>query len=294
VTGNPQALTISNVGVLADGPDDAEETIVYLHGWGASKELWWNSLALLSDRVRGYALDLPGTGETPLGHRFESMAELAAWTVAVCRRLGLTRTMLVGHSLGGNLAAQIALDFPDFVSRLVLVDAALATKSLPRRVYWTQSATYGIPAIRAMRIATGPLAMFGANVPHNHRGGFLGPLARRAGLFIAANKSDASLQAQLKLLCGNPLDAVRLGEIRAPIMIVHGGLDGVIPVGTAKAYAAALPGCRFKLFATSHHCPMDHDPALFTEILRDFIRDTAQEPTPNPLPKGKGLRPGVG
>lgn len=277
VTGNPRTLTISDLGVLADGPDDGLEAIVYLHGWGASKELWWNALAMLSDRVRGYALDLPGTGDTPLGHRLDSMGQLAAWTRDACGRLGLRRATLVGHSLGGNLAAQMALDFPDFVKRLVLVDAALATGSLPRRVYWTQSPKYGIPAIRAMRMATGPLAAIGARIPNNHRGGFWGPLARRAGLFVATNKSDAALQVQLKLLCGNPLDAARLRAIRAPILMVHGGLDGVIPVATAKGYANALPGCRFKLFAASHHCPMDHDPPGFAHVLREFILDTAED-----------------
>jgi pimeloyl-ACP methyl ester carboxylesterase len=275
VTGNPEIVAIRNLGVLAGGPADATETMVYLHGWGASKELWWNSLAMLSDSVRGYALDLPGTGDTPLGHRLESMGQLASWTRDACGRLGLTRATLVGHSLGGNLAAQMALDFPEFAQRLVLVDAALATTSLPRRVYWTQSPTYGISAIRAMRLATTPLAAIGAGVPHDHHGGFLGPLARRASLFVATNKSDAALQMQLRLLCGNPLDTKRLSAIGAPILMIHGSLDGVIPVATAKGYADALPGCRFKLFATSHHCPMDHDPPGFARVLREFMRETA-------------------
>jgi pimeloyl-ACP methyl ester carboxylesterase len=80
---------------------------------------------------------------------------------------------------------------------------------------------------------------------------------------------------QLKLLCANPLSAERLARIDAPILIVHGGLDGVIPVHTAKAYADAIPGSRIKLFPTSHHCPMDHDPPGFVETLRDFIAETA-------------------
>ena len=77
--------------------------------------------------------------------------------------------------------AQAALDYPDFARRVVLVDAALATDSLPRRVYWTQSPLYGLHAIRAAKAAAMPLATAGLRVPHNHRGGFWGPFARRAG-----------------------------------------------------------------------------------------------------------------
>jgi pimeloyl-ACP methyl ester carboxylesterase len=267
-------LHFSDVGVLATGHEGGE-AIVFVHGWGACKELWWNTQIGLADLGRSYSVDMPGTGDTPLGHRYESMSQLALWLHGVCKRLNVSQATLIGHSLGGNLVAQTALDHPDLVKRLILVDAALATESLPRRVFWTQSPMYGIHAIRAAKAAAVPLATAGLRVPHNHRGGFWGPFARRAGLFISANKSDAALQMQLKLLCANPLSAERLARIDAPILIVHGGLDGVIPVHTAKAYAQAIPGSRIKLFPTSHHCPMDHDPPGFVETLRDFIAETA-------------------
>lgn len=277
-TSSPTRVALADAGVLATGGHSGE-TIVFIHGWGASKELWWNTMVGLADVGRSYSVDIPGTGETPLGHRYESMSQLAGWLHALCGRLGAAHVTLIGHSLGGNLAAQTALDFPDLVKRLILVDAALETQSLPRRVYWTQSAAYGLHAIRVAKAAAVPLATAGLRVPHNHRGGFWGPFARRAGLFISANKNDAALQMQLRLLCGNPLSPDKLSGIRAPILMVHGGLDGVIPVHTAKTYAASIPGCRIEVFPTSHHCPMDHDPPGFTEVLRTFMRETAALPT---------------
>lgn len=269
----PNPLHFSDVGVMTHGPQDGEP-VVLLHGWGASKELWWNTMIGLEAGYRCYSIDLPGTGDTPLGHRFESMSQMAGWLRSICERLKLDKVTLIGHSLGGNLAAQTALDYPDLVRRLILVDAALATQSLPRRVYWTQSPVYGMQAIKACKAAAVPLATAGLRVPHNHTGGHWGPFARRAALFISANKNDAALQMQLKLLCGNPLTAERLRDIAAPILFVHGGLDGVIPVATAKAYAADVPGSRIQLFPTSHHCPMDHDPPGFIETLRSFIAET--------------------
>jgi len=262
-----------DLGIMTHGSEGGDP-IVFVHGWGASKELWWNTMVGLEDIGRCYSIDLPGTGETPLGHRFESMSQMAGWLRTMCERLKADKVTLIGHSLGGNLSAQTALEYPDLVKRLILVDAALATQSLPRRVYWTQSELYGLQAIKAAKAAAVPLATAGLRVPHNHRGGFWGPFARRAGLFIGMNKNDVALQMQLKLLCGNPLTPERLRDIKAPILFVHGGLDGVIPVATAKEYASKVPGSRIKLFPTSHHCPMDHDPPGFVDTLRSFIAET--------------------
>lgn len=270
----PGRIHFADVGVIAHGADTGE-AVIYVHGWGACKELWWNTMIGLAGIARGYSIDLPGTGDTPLAHRFESMSQMAGWLRSICERLGVEKATLIGHSLGGNLVAQTALDYPDLVKRLILVDAALATESLPRRVFWTQSPMYGLHAIRAAKAAAVPLATAGMRVPHEHAGGFWGPFARRAGLFISANKSDAALQMQLKLLCGNPLTAERLTEIRAPILFVHGTLDGVIPIHTAKAYAQGVPGSKIEIFTTSHHCPMDHDPPGFIRTLRTFIEETA-------------------
>ena len=103
---------LPGVGTLSAGPPDAAETLLFLHGWGGCKELWWNALADLGGAFRVIALDLPGTGGTPLPPDVRTMPDMARWVCDVCRRLGLPAVTLVGHSFGGNLAAQVALDFP--------------------------------------------------------------------------------------------------------------------------------------------------------------------------------------
>ncbi|MGO8672887.1 MAG: alpha/beta fold hydrolase [Capsulimonadaceae bacterium] len=268
--GKPAALDIPGLGVLASGDPASEHTVVYLHGWGASKELWWNTLAGMAGVTRGYALDLPGTGNTPQGPGLESMARMVEWAHGACGRLGIRRAVLVGHSLGGNLAVQMALDYPDFAAGVVLVDAALDTPALPIRVHWTTSPLYGLLAIRAMKVAVAPLAHAGKYVPHNHRGGFWGPLARRSTLLVSANKSDAALRMQTQLLCANPITTARMRSVQAPIMMVHGGLDDVIPASTARRYASEV-GCPIHVFPRSHHTPIDHDPPAFIALLSDFV-----------------------
>ncbi len=260
---------LPGLGSLSAGPPDAPETLLFLHGWGGSKESWWNALDALADTRRVVALDLPGTGGTHLPPWCKTMAHFSHWVQDVCRRLGLHSVTLVGHSLGGNLAAQVALDAPALTRRLVLVDAALEPLHLPVRSRWPLSPRHGLLALRLLRWSSLPLAALGCRVPHIHPGGEVGPLARRTTLYVRTN-TDAALQTQLIALMDSHLVPDRLAGLRMPLLIVHGARDAMVPVARARALAAALPHARLAVFPTAFHVPMDTDPPAFARALREF------------------------
>jgi pimeloyl-ACP methyl ester carboxylesterase len=262
------ALTHS-LGCLSAGPADAPETLVFLHGWGGSKELWWRALTDLAATHRVFALDLPGTGGTPLPPRIRTMADFSHWVRDVCRRLDLPSVTLVGHSLGGNLAARVALDAPALARRLVLVDAALEPHYLPVRSWWPLSPRHGLTALRLLRWSSLPLAALGRRVPHAHAGGELRSFARRAAYYVRTN-TDPALQTQLAALMGSHLAPERLAALRMPLLIVHGAHDAMVPVARARALAAAMPQARLMIFPRALHVPMDTDPPAFSRALREF------------------------
>jgi len=264
--------TLPDVGALAAGPVDAPETLLFLHGWGGSKELWWNALADLSDAFRCVALDLPGTGETALPPGGQTMPDMAGWVSETCARLGLSRVTLIGHSLGGNLAAQTALDFPALVRRLALVDAALEAACLPARAGWPLSPRLGLHALRLMRWASGPLAAAGRGIAPQRRANFWQGYARRTHWYAQANRDDRALQIQLRALTDNPLPPARLAALRVPLLLLHGARDAVVPVRQARALARAIPAARLIEFPTAQHCPMDTDPDRFAQTIREFCR----------------------
>jgi pimeloyl-ACP methyl ester carboxylesterase len=265
-------LTLPDVGALAAGPEDAPETLLYLHGWGGSKELWWDTLTRLADTHRGVALDLPGTGGTDLPPGLRTMPDMARWVAETCVRLGLARVTLVGHSLGGNLAAQVALDFPALARRLALVDAALDPACLPVRARWPLHGRLGLPALRLMRLASTPLAAAGRGALPDQTLGFWRASARRTHWYAQANRDDRALQRQLQALTDNPLLPARLAALRLPVLIGHGARDAVVPVAEAYALARTLGEARLIVFPTAQHCPMDTDPVGFAQALRDFCR----------------------
>lgn len=255
------AVRLPNVGLLSTGPQEATDSLIFLHGWGGGKELWQPTLAALPAHLRALALDLPGTGATPLQSEKLTMPEMAAWVGAVCRQLGIASATLIGHSLGGNLAAQVALDFPALARRLVLVDAALEPGHLPMRSRWPLSPTYGLLALRLMRWSSLPFASLQKTTSP----------ARRAALYVQSN-TDAALRAQLRALHNNSFDPARLALLHLPLLIIHGAHDHMIPLARARALAQLLPQARLEVFPHAFHCPMDTDLPAFIQILIDFCR----------------------
>ncbi|BDI28421.1 alpha/beta hydrolase [Capsulimonas corticalis] len=263
---------MGGAGAMAAGSPESSEALLYLHGWAGSKELWWSSLREMSGWSYGVALDLPGTGETPAAEEPSSMADMARWVADMCARLGLKSVTLVGHSLGGNLAAQVALDHPRIVRRLVLVDAALDTASLPKRAFWSLSPHYGMHALKLARLASEPIAALGRRTPDDHQGGPLLALARRTRLYLDKNR-DIDLQQQMRWLCENPLPAEDLSAIAAPVLWIHGVRDLTIPITHAREIVRELPHWTLHAMPGADHSPMDHDPEGFARIIRRFCQE---------------------
>lgn len=266
------AETVSpGLGLLASGPKDAAETLVFLHGWGGSRELWRHTLEALP-QFRCLALDLPGTGGTPLPPDFSTMLQMAAWVADTCAALGLTQITLVGHSLGGNLAAQTALDFPALVQRLVLVDAALNPAHLPARARWPLHRRWGLPALKLLRVGALAVAPWGRRVSAAEAAQFWRGQTRRSHWYVAANPDDRCLRSQLQALTDNPILPEHLASLQMPVLILHGAYDPVIPAASARVLAQFLPGARLHIFPKSLHCPMDTEAAAFAQTLTEFVQ----------------------
>jgi pimeloyl-ACP methyl ester carboxylesterase len=102
--------------VIGGGPP-----VLLVHGWLSSSRIWEQLAGRLAQRFTVYTLDLSGFGESdkPLsGYGVRNGSRLL---YAFCAHFGLTRTNVIGHDLGGNMAVKLAADHPDLVGRLVLV-----------------------------------------------------------------------------------------------------------------------------------------------------------------------------
>jgi pimeloyl-ACP methyl ester carboxylesterase len=135
--------------VLACGPHQAPP-LVLLHGFFATAAMWYANVATLSRHFRVYAPDVVGQpGLTEAAGDLTRAADLNDWLLDVFYGLGLERAHVAGHSYGGWLATNLALNAPQVVERLVLLAPAATVTPLRRRfmlfalpmVLWPTDAT---------------------------------------------------------------------------------------------------------------------------------------------------------
>jgi pimeloyl-ACP methyl ester carboxylesterase len=224
------------------------------------------------------ALDLPGFGLTPETDDEVSIPRYGRCVNALCDKLGLEKIDLIGNSMGGFIAAEVAIQFPERVSRLVLVSAAgissAETLEAPILTFGraaTAIATNTVARHRriASRRATRHLALaLVARYP-----GRLKPDLVYEGFFKGAGKPgfDAALRASLDYDFRD-----RLSEVKVPTLIVWGEKDSIIPVRDADEFERLIEDSRKIVMRDTGHIPMAERPQTFNDVLVEFLAETGR------------------
>ncbi len=102
---------------------DKGTTVILLHGIGSSVETWTYNISVLAQHHRVYAVDLVGAGRSDKPPATYSLTYLAQFVLGFMDAMSIECASLVGNSLGGGVALQFALNFPQKVEKLVLVNS---------------------------------------------------------------------------------------------------------------------------------------------------------------------------
>ncbi len=117
-------LLINYYSVLPEKKNSGK-TIIFLHGWGVDSKLWLGLIPKLIDRNYSlYFLDLPGFGQSQDPNTIYAINDYKKIVYEFIEKLNIKKTNLIGHSFGGRIALKIASENPDFLEKIVLVDAA--------------------------------------------------------------------------------------------------------------------------------------------------------------------------
>ncbi|MBO9339042.1 MAG: alpha/beta hydrolase [Chloroflexus sp.] len=247
--------------------------IVFLHGWGAFKELWWSTLRDLGRDYRCFAIDMPGHGESRLGQA-DQIERIATLVADFCADLGLTAIILVGHSMGGSVAVEVTLRYPHLVRRLALIDAAVDAYRMPTYTRLYLLPAIGWPVFRITQAIGRAFRPIGQRIPHDHGGGWIRPWVRRASYL--ATFDPEGLYRILRSLFATRADE-RLQQIRVPTLVLTGQFDSLVPPSHARWLAQVIPGARYVVLPASIHNPMDERPRAFTRALRAFLSDDDED-----------------
>lgn len=264
------------VDVCEIGPEDGDP-IVWIHGLSGSWENWLENLPVFAEAgFRCIAFDLPGFGESPMPADKITITGYATLVDELLEELGISAACIVGNSMGGFIAAELAIRFPERVERLVLVSAAgLSVEELrnDRAQAVLEQLDFLISAYAGWFASKSEL------VARRER------LRRVAFSFVAAypEKLPAPLMAENLQGSGKPgfVHAVaamttypireRLPEIACPTLIVWGARDHLVPVKDAHEFARLIPDSRVVVYEDTGHVPMLERPVAFNALLGAFI-----------------------
>jgi pimeloyl-ACP methyl ester carboxylesterase len=252
--------------------------IVFVHGLGGQWQNWLENIPRAAQQRRVIAIDLPGFGVSPMPRDKITIPGYGRTVNALCDRLGLGVVELVGNSMGGFISAEVAIQFPQRVDRLILVSAAgITSADLDRR-----------PVLTLGRIAT---ALTHWSAPLDHKIASR-PKARHLALaFVARHpsllKADLAYEGFFKgtgkpgfddalLACLDYDFRERLPEIGVPTLIVWGEQDSIIPVKDAHEFDRLIPDSRLLVLAQTGHISMAERPVAFNDVMMDFLAESGR------------------
>ena len=246
------------------------EPLLLLHGLGSRSEDWQLQVPAFAERYRVVTADMRGHGRTSKPAGPYSVPMMAADVLGLLDGLGITAAHVVGLSMGGMIAFQMAVDRPERVRSLVIVNSG------PELVARTVSERLRV----GQRLALARL--FKPARTAQFLGPRLFPKAEQAELremFIAqwAQNDPRAYRAAMRALVGwSVLD--RVGGLRCPTLSICGDRD-YTPPSYKEGYTALIPGARLVVIEDSGHATPIDQAERFNACVLGFLGDLANRPT---------------
>ncbi|MGQ0841265.1 alpha/beta fold hydrolase [Actinokineospora sp.] len=230
--------------------------LILLHGFPLDSRMWDGARTGLVDHVRLITPDQRGFGRTPLGDDAPSLETVARDVVGLLDELGLERVLLGGCSMGGYVAMALLRAAPERVSGLLLIDTKAVADTDEAR------ANRHAVAERAERDGVAPWladAMLPVLVTDPARGG-----AAVRELMEAQDGASVAWASRAMAARLDSRETLRALELDA--LVVHGELDGLMPVALAEELAELTAGELRVLPGTGHLPPMETPDAFLAAV----------------------------
>lgn len=252
--------------------------LLLIHGIGDSSSTWLPVMESFARDHTVIAPDLLGHGLSDKPRADYSIAAYANGMRDLLSVLDIDSVTVVGHSLGGGVAAQFAYTFPERCERLVLVGTGGIARSvsLLLRLAAAPNAdlfmpTFGTPVFKmAARMTGHMLRLLGTDLGRDTEellkvfDALPDAAARRA--ILRTLRSGVDWRGQVITM----LDRAYLAE-GMPTMLLWGAHDAIIPVEHAYVAQDAIPGSRLEIFEDAGHFPHHSDPDRFVAVVRAFL-----------------------
>jgi pimeloyl-ACP methyl ester carboxylesterase len=272
------------------GPDGAP-TVVLVHGLGGSHLNWDLFAPLIRDRARVLALDLPGFGRSEPGGRRTTVHDNVAVLDRFLTDVAGTPAVLVGNSMGGMISILETAASPQSVNGLVLLDAAVPgpRRALDPLVAFT-FAVYAIPMVgerflalrrkrsTPMRQVRDMLRLCGVDpdaLPPETIDRSIDLIGRREDVPAMDKAFLSAARSLLRVLIDPRRYRAAMASITAPVLMVQGDEDRLVPVAAARDIAQRHPGWRYRELPGVGHVPQLQVPEKVAAEFLAWLDETA-------------------
>lgn len=248
--------------------------LVLLHGLGASLESWWYNVEPLGEAHRVYAPDLVYFGKSDKPRHAPTQEDFVRFVTDFMDAHGLERATLVGNSFGGAVACRTALDCPERVEGLVLVNPA----GFGRELVWWLRLRSVLSLTMPQRPSRHIVELALRQVFHDTRcvgDDFLDAwleVTRTPGLHEAYQRvirQGVDWRGVKPVVLQEIRDAAV--HVRAPTLIVWGKQDRILPVEHARVAREKISHARLHVFDDCGHAPQIERAAEFNALVSEFV-----------------------
>ena len=268
---------VGNVNTRYWSAGEKGSTVILLHGVGCSVEFWERNIAALAREHRVFAVDIVGYGRTDkpeVVYTFELMAD---FVLDFMKTMGIDKASLVGNSMGGAISLTVAAKTPKRVEKIVLVDPVGLGRGQSPVMRLMALPVIGNVLTKPSRKGVVQQMQLCLYDPSQARDDFIDRLTA-IGVLPGNQRSFLSLLRVTSNILGVKKGIVadfsaRLKKIKAPILMIWGRQDQILPLADGEAAVQKMANGRLHVMDRAGHLPQIDKPEEFNATVLDFLRD---------------------
>jgi 2-hydroxy-6-oxonona-2,4-dienedioate hydrolase len=256
---------------LLETGSEHDRTVIFLHGTGGHAEAYVRNLGPHGREIRAISMDLIGHGYSQLASEPLEITHYVKHVLAVMDFLGITRAAISGESLGGWVAARLAIDHPDRVDRVVLntMGGTRADPEVMGRIHDLSTRAVMAPSWEFVRARLEWLMADPISVTDDL-------VATRQAIYsqpgmVESMAATLALQ-RMDIRMRNLLTDDDLKGLRVPAMVLWTSHDPTAPPEEGRRIASMIPGARFELMKDCGHWPQFEKAEEFNQLHLQFLR----------------------
>lgn len=240
--------------------------ILFIHGLGSSADRWLDIPERLSKRFHTIALDLPGFGKSSKSSTIEYTIQSFRDTIfEFLNEISIDgKTSIIGHSLGGYIAAEVAIENQDLLEKLVLIDSSgMLTEPTPLLEEYLQAAIN--PTTTNVRNVFEQMVADPERIPSSLVEAFISRIEEPNAKYSFSSTLEHSAKTQI--------GTERLQKInKVPTLILWGIEDTVIPPEHSRIFKENISNSQVEIIEDSGHAPFAEKPDQVYKLLDEFLK----------------------